>query len=52
MKKLNVLLAVVLVVMAGCIIVPLDHRGYYEHPYYHYHGYSDGYWDGHSYHHY
>lgn len=45
MKKFSVLVAIVAVIMTGCIIVPVgDHRGYYGHHYDR--GYSDRYRDG------
>lgn len=44
MKKFSVLLAVVAVIMTGCIIVPLGENGYYGH--HHDRGYSDRYRGG------
>jgi hypothetical protein len=47
MKSFSVLLTIVLVVMTGCIVVPVGDGGYYGH---HYHrGYYDGYGDNHGY---
>lgn len=50
MKRFSLLLAIVMVVMTGCIIVPAGgHRGYYDHGYYDRGYYDRGHYDGYGY---